>query len=237
MQALDLVARMAGSFSPDRHLLRLGIRVLQSLWPLRRPMPNGVIDGRVFRDQIQRGLRVDRIEDCEPEFRCIACTDDGFTNTHVFRKGPLLPAVFASMSLPGVVEPWPGDEQGRTYYDGGLVEKTPMRSPIAEHGRRQDGSELILICTHFANESMQQRAEGFLRRFLASLYALEDIAWRYQLAEARERSGTTVVLLDPHLSDSKLFGFENTVDNYLEAREIFATALSNARIATTLGAM
>ena len=54
----------------------------------------------------------------------------------IFRRGKLLPAVFASMALPGIVIPQPVD--GKHFYDGGLVEKTPLLSPIAEHGQTGD---------------------------------------------------------------------------------------------------
>jgi predicted acylesterase/phospholipase RssA len=233
---LELVASLDRSGSLDFSRVRFGLSILLGVWPFRRPLPDGLIRGSRFLETIARGLRVATFEDCPIPFRCIACSDDGRATRKVFRRGPLLPAVFSSMSLPGIVVPRPGDADGNCYYDGGLVEKSPLISPIADHGRSGDPRKLLLLCTHFSNEAAQVRVQGFHRRFLHTIYALEELCWSYQLAEARARENVVVVLLNPHLDDPSLFDFARTVPHYTAARRTFTDLLQNAKLVQTFGA-
>ncbi|MBK8976006.1 MAG: patatin-like phospholipase family protein [Planctomycetes bacterium] len=235
-EMLDIVAGLARTGVRRGDLLRFALGVLRSVASFgRHSLPDGVLDGRAFERAIASGLRAATFEECRIPFRCIACSDDGRSTTRVFRSGPLVPAIYSSMALPGVLRPRPADSAGTTYYDGGLVEKTPLRSPIAEHGRSGDERRLLILSTHFVNEKMHQRASGFLKRFLATLYALEELAWGYQLREVRERDDVVLLLLDPHLPDTSLFGFESTIPNFLHARRAFADALQDAKLVGTLG--
>ncbi|MHC4077122.1 MAG: patatin-like phospholipase family protein [Planctomycetota bacterium] len=235
LETLDLVRGMHTKGAVDFSLLRFAAGILASLWPFRRPLPDGLIRGDVFWQTIDQGLKVKTFDECPTPFRCIACTDDGRASRKIFRRGQLLPAIFSSMSIPGVVIPRPGDDEGNHYYDGGLVEKSPMLSPIAEHLRSGDKRKLVLVVTHFGNEIMQTAAQGFYHRFMHTLYAMEELCWDYQLAETRLRSNVDLVLLNPRLQDSALFKFEHTDMNYLAARERFADLLQNAKIAQTFG--
>lgn len=235
MEILDLIRSMQGAGAVDFSLLRFAARILLSLWPFRRPLPDGLVHGDLFWETIDSGLKVKTFDECPTPFRCIACTDDGRASRKIFRRGQMLPAIFSSMSIPGVVIPRPSDEEGNCYYDGGLVEKSPILSPIADHLRSGDKRTLVLVVTHFGNEIMQTAAQGFYNRFMHTLYAMEEQCWDYQLAEARKRRNVDLMLLNPRLSDSALFKFEHTDMNYLAARERFADLLLDARIATTLG--
>lgn len=236
-RALDVLALIDGldrrgsvDFSP----IRFGLAMLAAAWPLRRPIPDGLIRADHFRDAIRRGLRVETFEECAIPFRCIACSDDGLGTRKVFRKGPLLPAVFASMTLPGIVVPRPAND-GKVYYDGGLVEKSPLLSPISDHARSGDPRKLLLLCTHFSNEVAQSGGRGFFRRFMHTMYALEEVGWSYQLAEARARDDVVLVLLNPHLEDEAMFDFAQTIPHYLRARSAFLDVLQNAKLAQTFG--
>jgi len=235
MTILDLVRSLQAKGAVDFSLLKFAARILASLWPFRRPLPDGVIRGDVFWETIDRGLKVKTFDECPTPFRCIACTDDGRASRKIFRRGQILPAIFSSMSIPGVVIPRPVDEDGNCFYDGGLVEKSPLPSPIGEHLRSGDKRKLVLVVTHFGNEIMQTAAQGFYNRFMHTLYAMEEACWTYQLDEARERSNIALVVLNPKLSDTALFKFEHTDMNYLAARERFSDVLQNAKIAQTFG--
>ena len=231
---LELVQSLERRGSLDFSLVQFGMRMLAAAWPLRRPIPSGLIKGARFWETIERGLAVERFEDCAIPFRCIACHDDGQARRKVFRKGQLLPAIFASMSLPGIVEPRP-DEDGNFYYDGGLVEKSPLISPISDHARSGDPRKLLLLCTHYSNEAAPTRAIGFYLRFLHTIYAMEEVTWNYQLAEARSRDDVVLVLLNPHLKDATMFDFKRTVKHYLTARDAFLDVLQNAKLMQTFG--
>jgi predicted acylesterase/phospholipase RssA len=213
-------------------------RLLWSLLlrPFGRPLPDGLIGGRHFRAAIRSVLRVEEVEQCRIPFRCIACSDDGRMRRKVFRRGPLLHAILCSMSLPGIVDPEPrrpGDDYG--CYDGGIVEKTPLLSPISEHQRRGDTRPLLLLATHFGNDGSMVPARGFLNRFIQSIYALEDVVWHHQLGEARARPGVSILLLNPHLGDPALFDFGRIDQNHAEARAAFLSLLQSARLGLALG--
>jgi predicted acylesterase/phospholipase RssA len=235
LEILDLVRSLDRRGAVDFSKLRLVGALVASMWPLRRPLPDGLIRGARFWATIDAGLRVKTFEECEIPFRCIACTDDGRAQRKVFRRGPLLPAVFASMTIPGIITPQPVAGDGAIYYDGGLVEKSPLLSPIADHKRRGDGRKLVLLCTHFSSDKTQARRRGFHQRFLDTIFALEDLAWGYQLAEARQEKDVVLLLLNPHLDDAAMFGFGRAQANYAQARERFADALQDAKIAQTFG--
>jgi len=233
LRVLELVRSLDKKGALDFHLLRFALRVLLSLPPLRRPLPDGVIKGRHFRETIRAGLLVDRFEECRIPFRCVGVSDDGRATTKVFRRGELLPAVFASMSLPGIVEPMP--VEGRCYYDGGLTEKTPLTSVISEHGTSDYDGKLVILATHFGLEARNERSRGFLARFMDTLEVMEDQIWLYQLQEARERDGVRVLVLNPHLEDAGMFAFDQTDRLFCDAFATFGRLLRDAQIAQTFG--
>ena len=214
----------------DVPMFRFAMRILASLWPLRRDIPDGFVRGQVFLETISRGLEVRTFEECKIPFRCIACSDDDLQRK-VFRRGDLLSAIFASMSIPGIVVPRPMPD-GRCYYDGGLIEKSPLLSPISDHLTLGDPRRLVLLCTHFGNES-RGPARGFHQRFLATLYSLESLVWEHQLKEARARENVNLMVLNPRLPGAGMFDFSQTDAMYGEARESFRNVLQNAKIAMT----
>lgn len=228
MQSLDRKG------SVDLSWLRLAGALL--LKPFGGRLPDGLIGARHFIDAIEGAMSVRTFEECPIPFRCIACTDDGESRRKVFRRGPVLPAIFSSMSLPGIViprKPIEGETCG--YYDGGLVEKTPLLSPIAEHNQKGDGRKLLLLGTHYGNDARRTPAKGFINRFLQSIYALESLVWEHQLAEARSRPNVVLMMLNPHIDDPKLFDFSRIERNLLHAREAFADILQNARLPLSFG--
>jgi predicted acylesterase/phospholipase RssA len=198
--------------------------------------PDAVLRGNAFHDAIAEGLVAKTFEECEIPFRCIAATDGAPVERHVFRSGPLLPAISASMSLPGVLlARQPDGSSQRGFYDGGLVEKTPLRSPIADHMRSGDRRRLLVLGTHFNVERTQvEGARGFMARFIATIHASESLVWSYQHAEAARRDDVTLLLFDPHVSDTSSFDFSRTWRSYLEARAYLRDRLQNAKLALSL---
>jgi predicted acylesterase/phospholipase RssA len=236
LEILRLVQSLNRRGAIDFCLWRMFLALL--LRPLGHKLPDGVIYGRQFASTIDAGLLVKSFEECPIPFRCIAAPDDGTHRRKVFRQGPLLPAIFSSMSLPGIVIPRPpleGEECG--YYDGGLVEKTPLISPISDHLRSGDRRKLLLLATHFRNDLGRRQARGFIARFIHTIYALEDSLWEYQLEEARKRhkSKVDLLLVNPHIADDRLFDFSLATAHYLHARQNFKEALQNGSLALTFG--
>jgi predicted acylesterase/phospholipase RssA len=206
------------------------------LSPFRWRLPDGFFRGRSFAKAIDRGLLVRTFDECKIPFRCVACFDDGSMRKKIFDDGPLLPAIYASMSLPGIMLPFhPFNGERIGFYDGGLVEKTPIESPIAAHFRSGDPRHLVIIATHFGNEAKKVPARGFLSRFIHALYTLEDQVWGFQGKGIQQHQGVTVLLLTVEPGDRQLFGFREVPSNYLKAREGYAQQLTNAEILKCLG--
>jgi len=234
LQILAIVQGLARRGAIDVQWWRLAAGCLLRWCGAR--LPDALLRGDQFHRAIARGLQQKTFETCLVPFRCIACKDGSPMQRHVFRTGPLLSAISASMSLPGVLLARHEDgSYQRGFYDGGLVEKTPLRSPIADHLRSGDQRRLLLLGTHFNAEHPQvEAASGFIARFTSTIQAMETLVWSYQHAEAAERPDVTLLLLDPHISDVSAFDFSRTERSYLEARQYFRDRLQNAKLALSL---
>jgi hypothetical protein len=231
-EMLPLVKTAHGSI--DVCWLRLVLSIL--LRPFGYPLPEGLIKGRGIAALIDQGLRVKTFEDCAVEFRCIAVTGDGQARRTVLRQGPLLPAIYASMTLPGIfMAHGPLAGQDCDYFDGGIVEKTPLLSPISEHLRSADPRQLLLLATHFGNQGHLIPGRGFVHRFFQTVEALGELAWPYQLAEARSYPNVALALLDPQIKVTNTLDLTLVERHYLQAREAFSDILQNARLALSLG--
>jgi hypothetical protein len=214
--------------------LRLVLSIL--LRPFGYPLPEGLIKGRGIAALIDDGLRAKTFEDCAIQFRCIAVAEDGQPRRTVLRQGPLLPAIYSSMTLPGIFMthgPLPGED--RCYFDGGAVEKTPLLSPISEHLRSGDPRKLVLLATHFGDHGHLLAGRSFIHRFFHTIDSLEELAWHYQLAEARNYPNVVLALLDPQIKVSNVLDLSLVECHYLHAKEAFSDALQNARLALLLG--
>ena len=71
----------------------------------------------------------------------VVATDINAGRPHVFRSGPLTPALLASAAIPGVFPPLVQD--GRAYYDGGIVENTPLALAVEQGAREVVGISLM----------------------------------------------------------------------------------------------
>lgn len=207
-----------------------------ALRPFGKALPSGLIRGARLRASIARGLKQSRIEDCPIPVRLIAVRDDGSMRKQIFRRGDLARCMYASMAIPGVFVPQPVEEGAtETFFDGGILEKTPLESPIADHQRAGDRRRLVMVATHFDNESSVVYAESFVTRFLQTIYGMEEAVWESQLAAARKREDLTLMLLNPKLSDASLFDFDRIEDNVRSSFTVYADILQNAKLPLTFG--
>ena len=199
--------------------------------------PDAIIRGEHFHRELVGGLTATTFEECPIPFRCIACVEEPGLRRKVFREGPLAPAISASIALPGLL--LPRDEEGKPtygFYDGGLVEKTPLFSPIADHVALGDGRELLIIGTHYANDAHRiAGSHGFIERFMVTIDSLEERLWEYQREDARKRHGVAVLMLNPCMDDPTSFDFKRIETDCRQAREAFEDQLQNGKIALALG--
>jgi NTE family protein len=73
-------------------------------------------------------LPVSRIEDLPVRFQCVAASIER-AGEHWFEAGPIVPAVMASASVPGLLPPVRID--GEHFIDGGVVNSIPLSRAIA----------------------------------------------------------------------------------------------------------
>jgi hypothetical protein len=207
------------------------------LRPFGASLPDAILHGQRSYETMVSCLSVETFEECEIPFRCIACTDDQGGSRHIFREGPLAPAISASMSLPGIL--LPRDDKGlpcHGFLDGGLVEKTPLYSPMADHVRLGDGRELLILGTYFGVQRVVNAIEhGFIDRFLVTIDALADHLWEHQEQAARGQPGVTVALLNPRLEPTTNYLDCSWIDRDCEqARVSFEDQLGDPKIALAL---
>jgi hypothetical protein len=120
--------------------------------------------------------------------------------------------------------------------DGGLVEKTPLQSPIGEHLRSGDGRTLLLLATHFGVHGRRAASRGFIQRFMYGVDVMEEQAWPWQLQEARRYPNALPLILDPRIVEAHSLDLSRLQLHYLRAREYFVNRLQNAQLAMSLGA-
>lgn len=87
------------------------------------------------------------IEDCDKPFCCVA-SDLISGNKYVFEKGPLVQAIRASMSIPGIFKPVKVDKM--CLVDGGISDNLPVQD-----ARRLGASKIISVdvCTYYKKQN------------------------------------------------------------------------------------
>lgn len=92
----------------------------------------GLLNATMFLRNLLKEVGVESFEDLHIPLQIIA-TDFWSGEEVVFHKGPLLPAISASIAIPGVFTPVVVD--GRVLVDGGLVNNVPFDRlrPLCEH--------------------------------------------------------------------------------------------------------
>ncbi len=100
--------------------------------------PFGLLRGNRLERSLARRIPVSTFEECRVPL-ALTMFDLEQRELRVVHEGPLLPALRASLSLPGMFQPAPVD--GRLCWDGGVVEKTPLTFLLA-----RDDLDTIIVC-------------------------------------------------------------------------------------------
>jgi len=97
----------------------------------------GIVRGEKILDILRMFTKEKKFEDLATPFYCIAL-DIQNGKKMVFDSGYIFPAVRASISIPGIFTPY--EYMGRTYIDGGMVERTPIQT------LRDRGADFVIAC-------------------------------------------------------------------------------------------
>lgn len=82
---------------------------------------------KALRTLIERLLKVERFEELEVPFQCVAASVERAAE-HWFSEGPIVQAILASAAVPGLLPPVEID--GEHFLDGGLVNSIPIDKAI-----------------------------------------------------------------------------------------------------------
>ena len=203
----------------------------------RRKLPAGFVSGKTFREVIGSGMKVETFEEATIPLRIITCTDDGRAEKVVHRHGDILSAIMASMCIPGIMTPMP-DWRGKVsgYFDGGVVENTPLVSVIDDHLREGRTTKLFVICTRFTSVAKVKPPTNFATRFMNVLYHFQDSVWQLHQQMADQTPNCKYVVLNPHVQRGSMLDFSHIKFDYLISRKLFKQQLSNAGLAGRFGA-
>jgi NTE family protein len=126
-------------------------------------------------------LPIHRFDEMTIPFECVAASIERAAETW-FRSGPLVPALLASASIPGVFPPVEID--GEHFYDGGLVNSVPISRAI------EMGATTIYV---LQVGRVEQQLNVPTRWYEAGIVALE-ISRRHRFATVNQNLPDDVVL-------------------------------------------
>jgi NTE family protein len=126
------VERLAAMWSAIDRSDVLGGSVLGRLATLARTRTH-LHENAPLRALLEDALPVSRIEDLAIPFQCVAASIERAAE-HWFAEGPIVDAVLASASVPGILPPVEVD--GEHYVDGGIVNSIPVGRALQLGARR-----------------------------------------------------------------------------------------------------
>ena len=152
--------------------------------------PTGLLRGRRFRQLLARHLPAARFEDCRTPLLLVAA-DLGRGAPALLSSGPLAPAVHATCAYPGLFQSVPLD--GTFLWDGGLVDKAPLRALADSPAGRAVDTFLV----HYLPTRRPSPAVGpwaYARGLSSGMAALRHGHFLLQCESLRARGADVVVL-------------------------------------------
>jgi len=136
-----------GMTGKELHALakRFTLHDFTKVFDLNRLRSPGLIRGRKIEKFLRDTLPVQRFEDLKIPLKIVAA-DYWNKEEHVFQKGDLVPAIRASISIPGLFQPY--EYRETLYIDGGVINPVPFDLLIGKNdfiiGIDASGDEVIL---------------------------------------------------------------------------------------------
>jgi len=188
--------------------LSISLADLPRLIDLSGPRDAGIIKGRKIEEWLESVLPARRFEDLEIPLRIVAA-DFRRGEMVVFESGDLVPAIRASISIPGAFEPYERD--GRLLVDGGVVNPVPIDL--------LPGADFVVGIDVSGDRGGEEALSEKPNR-LDILLGTYDIMGKI-ITEERLRDRRDAIYLHPALT-----GFH--VGDFLKARDIMASVGEDA---------
>jgi NTE family protein len=168
---------------------------------------SGLINAQGILNSLLSEIKVDRFEDLEIPLLVVAA-DYWSAEEVIFEKGPLLPALQASMAVPGVFSPV--SIEGRVLVDGGVVNLVPYDLLM---GRAE-----FIIAVNVSR--VRYAGEDEIPNALEAVLGTFDIMQTTMLADKLERLKPDIYVW-PQIRDIRMLDFT-------KIEEVFAQATSAA---------
>ena len=164
----------------------------------------GLLDAREFLARLHSKLKVSTFEELAIPLRIVA-TDFWQREPIVFESGPLLPAVHASMALPGVFQPVQID--GRVLIDGGTV------NPVPFDVLPEDCDVVVAVDVIGQREP---QGEDPLPSFGDAIFNTVQI-FEKSIVREKLRQRTPTIYIEPEITDIKVLDFFKAADVFRQA--------------------
>lgn len=164
----------------------------------------GLLDVKDFLARLQSRLKVSTFEELAIPLRIVAA-DFWKREPIVFESGPLLPAVHASMALPGVFQPVQID--GRVLIDGGVVNPVPFDVLPGECD--------VLVAVDVIGQR-EPHVKDPLPSFGDAIFNTVQIFEKSIVREKLKQRAPTIYI-EPEITDIKVLDFFKAADVFRQA--------------------
>ncbi|SMP43481.1 NTE family protein [Desulfonatronum zhilinae] len=184
----------------DRALTLQRLDLLRMIDPVL--LKCGLMDGDKILEFLAGFLRVKNLEECDPPL-AVNATDATSGEEVVITSGPIIPAVRASIALPGMFTP--GRVGDRLLLDGGLINPLPVnicRGMGAEVVMAVDLNAHVLETGGCSADSATDRKPGLISVLIHSMYIMQRTVNLMRLEKEPPD-----FLIQPELRDFRLLDF------------------------------
>ncbi|MFA7330530.1 MAG: patatin-like phospholipase family protein [Candidatus Delongbacteria bacterium] len=168
----------------------------------------GLLEWNKVRRQLAPLLLVQRLEDCPLPLICVA-TDLASGERVMLRRGPLLEAMLASATVPGLFEPivW----EGRLLVDGGLTDEVPVLSA-------REAGAAIVVAVDVSHPLLEREIKGPVDVLRQSYFII-------QKQNVEQRRALADLVIRPDLTGLDFHAFDDVQAGRQAGREAALRAL------------
>lgn len=154
---------------------------------------SGLLDGNKVYELLSEHLQSMKIEDVDLKFCCVA-TDLMNGQEVLLQSGPMVDAVRASISIPGIFTPFERD--GRFLGDGGII------NPLPVDIMQKMGAEVIIAVNLNHHSSMESITETVKESLVVPIEAPETSSKQQQVTSSHQETKIEALLAEEERSRS-----------------------------------
>lgn len=167
--------------------------ILGPTWPSR-----GLFTVKYLEKLIRKYVKVEKIEELGKPFACVS-VDLRNAETVTFRKGEILTAIRASISIPGLFTPVEHD--GRLLVDGGVLESLPVDAA------RSLGSDFVVAVDLLSDLGNADNPSLNEKMSIVDVIQRSSVITQRKMNEYRFRDDPPDIVIAPPVSGVKVMDF------------------------------